>query len=366
MLRSVQGLLAIAPGFRAEGVVSTQLSLPSTRYPRERVGAAYAEIVRRAAALPGVETAGLVRVLPLAGEMGDRGLQVSGYAPAAGESVAGEWQVVSPGYFRALGVRRLAGRLFDARDRPDGDLVAIVNAAFARRYFAGRDPVGGTLRTGADAAPRTIVGVVEDTRVNSLLAEVKPRFYALHGQGAFSQRTMHLVLRSERDAAALAPLLRDELRRFDPRLATSEMVPQGEVLAAATAQPRFVLGLLALLGGLAVALGGVGAYGMLAQAAEQRRRELSVRVVVGARPRQVVGLVAREGALAMTAGMAAGVLLSRLVPRALDGLLHGVVAGDPLPLGVALAAVVLAAATAAIAPAWRAARADAMSVLREG
>ena len=365
MLRSVGKLLAVDPGFRSDGVVTAQLSLPSNRYPREAVAASYAEVVRRVAAIPGVESVGLVRVLPLGGEMGDRGMQVRGYQPKPGEAVSAEWQVVSPGYFATLAARRVAGRLLDARDQPAAPLVAVVNESFVKRYFAGREPVGGQFMLGSEAEPRTIVGVVADTRINSLTAEVKPRFYAPHGQGVFHQRSMHLVIRSDSDAAALAPELRWALAAYDPQLATSTVIAMDDVVAAATAQSRFVTGLLGLLAGLAVALGAVGTYGLVAQAASQRRREMGVRVAVGAHAGHVLGLVAREGVAAIAVGLLAGSALAWLVPRALGSLLWGVSAHDPTALLASWAVVLAAGIAAAAGPAWRASRADVVEALRE-
>ena len=365
MVRSVQRLLAVDPGFTAGGVLTAQLSVPTGRYPEgDDVGAFYRELVRRVGALPGVEHAGVVRVLPLGAEMGDRGVQVDGYAAAPGEATAAEWQVVSPGYFEALRVRRIAGRLPDGRDGVDSAAVIVVNEAFVKRYLAGRDPLGATVRFGGGSAAQ-VIGVVADTRINSLTAPVRERFYAVHSQPGFRFNAMNLVVRTDRSAAELAPALRAELRRLDPALATSEIRRLEEVVAGASAQSRFTMLLLTVFAGLALALGGIGTYGLIAHAATQRRREMGVRVAVGARPAHVLGLVLKEGAVPIGAGLAAGAAAAAWGSRLLAGLLYEVRPNDPVALGSAVVTVVAAALLAAAGPAWRAARTDPTVALRE-
>jgi predicted permease len=143
MVRSVANLFATETGFRAEGVLTMRLSTPSTAYPDSaRVAAFWEELRRRVAAVPGVDAVGAARQLPLASEMGDWGLQVDGYAPPPGEGTPGDWQVVTAGYFEAMGMRPRAGRVFDARDGMDAPLAMVVNRRFAAKYLAGRDPLG--------------------------------------------------------------------------------------------------------------------------------------------------------------------------------------------------------------------------------
>ena len=367
MVRSVQRLLAVDPGFRAAGVVTAQLSVPTTSYPEAAdVGKFYRELVRRVESLPGVEGAAVVRVLPLGEEMGDRGVNVEGYAPGPGETPAAEWQIVSPGYFDVLGVRRLAGRLPDARDHVDAPPVMVVNDAFVKRYLAGRDPLGSAVRLGGmDEDPHRVIGVVADTRINSLTAEVRPRFYGVHEQPGFRYRTMNLVVRTSLSPAEMSAALRAELRRLDPRLATSEIRSFEEVVAGATAQPRFTMGLLSVFAALALALGGIGTYGLVAHAATERRREMGVRIAVGARPKHVLGLVLREGAGSLGAGLLIGAAAAAYGTRWLGSLLYETRPDDPVALGSAVLTVVAAGLLAAAGPAWRAARTDPNVALRE-
>ena len=166
-----------------------RLSTPAAWYPDSmRVAAFHDELRRRVAELPGVKAVGLVRILPLATEMGDWGLQVEGYTPPPNQGTPGDWQVVTPGYFEAMGLRLGKGRFFDERDRMDAPLAMIVNRRFAELYLAGRDAarrarvrIGGQRR---DAPQYTIVGVVDNVKHNGLTREVKPQFYAPQPQFA--------------------------------------------------------------------------------------------------------------------------------------------------------------------------------------
>jgi predicted lysophospholipase L1 biosynthesis ABC-type transport system permease subunit len=243
--------------------------------------------------------------------------------------------------------------------------VVVVNEAFVKRYLAGRDPLGAAVQVGGFDAPHRVIGVVADTRINSLTGEVRPRFYAMHEQPGFRYRAMNLVVRTSRSPSALSAALRAELGRLDPRLAASEIRTLEDVVAGAMAQPRFTMQLLSVFAALALALGGIGTYGLIAHAATQRRREMGIRLAVGARPKHVLALVLREGAGSIGAGLLLGGVAAVYATRWLSGLLYEVRPGDPVALGSALVTVVAAALLAAAGPAWRASRTDPTEALRD-
>src|SRR5205823_9466853 len=172
MIRSVRNLLAIDTGFRPDGVLTMRLSTPSTWYPDSvRVAAFWDELQRRVAALPGVRRVGAARLLPLATEMGDWGLNVEGYTPPPNQGTPGDWQVVTPGYFEAMGLTLREGRVLDTRDGMGSPLAMVVNRTLTQRYFAGRPALGGRVRiSGSDSTKiYTVVGIVDDVHHHGLV-----------------------------------------------------------------------------------------------------------------------------------------------------------------------------------------------------
>ena len=373
MIRSVSNLFAIDAGFRPEGVLTMRLSTPSTWYPESpQVSSFYDELQRRVAALPGVRAVGSARLLPLAAEMGDWGLQVEGYTPPPGQGTPGDWQVVTPGYLETMRVPLIAGRYFDARDDRDGALSIIVNRELAERYFAGRDAIGGRIRIGG-ATPEqtyTVVGVVEDVRQNALTTEVKPQFYATHAQFAVSpgntMRNMSLVVRTDGQPEALISPVRALIREMDPRLPVSEIRTMERIVGESIAEPRFTMGLLGLFGTLALALSAIGIFGIVSQIVATRQHELGIRAALGASPGELVMLSLRTGVRQTAIGLVVGIGLALLLTRALTALLHGVQPTDPLTFASVLAVTATVALLATLGPARRAGRVNPVAVLHEG
>jgi predicted permease len=316
---------------------------------------------------------GAVGILPLATEMGDWGLQVEGYTPPPHQGTPGDWQVVTPGYFEAMGLHLRDGRFLDARDRLDAPLAMVINRKFADTYFAGRPALGGRVRVngGPEDAFATVVGIVDDVHHNALTAEVKPQFYATLGQFARSpgntRRSMTLVVRAkEGDPMVLAAPVRAAIRSLDARLPVSEERTMDQVVAASIAAPRFAMDLLALFGALALTLSAIGIYGIVSLVVASRTHEFAIRSALGAGPRELLMLSLRAGARQAVAGLVAGIAIALVLARAIASLLHGVAPTDPLTLAsVALVTGVVAVA-ASVGPARRASRVQPASVLHEG
>jgi predicted permease len=315
---------------------------------------------------------GAARLLPLASEMGDWGLRVEGYAPPPGEGTPGDWQVVTPGYFAAMGVRVRAGRALDARDGMDAPLAMVVNRTFAARYLAGRDPLGARVRISgaADAPAYTVVGVVDDVRHNALVAEAKPQFYATLAQFARAPgntaRSMSLEVHTDGDPAALEPAVRAQVRGLDARLPISEVRTMDAVVGASIAEPRFAMGLLGLFGVLALGLSAIGVFGIVAQVVAARAHEFGIRAALGARPRELVALGLRAGLAQTGLGLAIGVALALGLTRAMRAFLHGVAPTDPATFALVLVVTGSVAVAASAWPARRAGRVEPATVLHEG
>jgi putative ABC transport system permease protein len=367
--RSFARLQSVDPGVEVQHVTTMHLSLRGPRYEEPaQITSLYERLLERIEHLPGVEAAGIGMALPPNLLFMTNPFRVEGQ-PATGASHLAVQLAISPDFFRALGVPLVRGRAFDDRDAGEAPPVLIANQTLARRYFADADAVGKRIQTG-DPGPNptweTVVGVVGDVRYDGLDTAIEPTLYVPYRLGGWPDwsRDMYLVVRSPQPTAAVVAAVRRELAALDPDLAPSRVRSLEEVVAASVAPQRFRTLLMGLFAAAALLLALVGIYGVLAHAVTQRTREVGVRMALGARARQVVGLFVgqslRLGALGIAIGLAAAFGLARLV----SGLLFGVSPTD-VPTYLAAAAVALLAALAAcIVPAARASRVDPMVAMR--
>ena len=370
MIRSVRNLLAIDAGFRPDGVLTMRLSTPSTWYPDSvRVAAFWDELQRRVAGVPGVRRVGAVRLLPLATEMGDWGLQVEGYTPPPNQGTPGDWQIVTPGYFEAMGLTLREGRAFDARDGMGGPLAMIVNRTFTDRYFAGRRALNGRVRIGGSDSTKvyTIVGVVDDVHHNALVGQVKPQFYATLAQFALApgntRRSMSLVIRTDGDPATLVAPVRSVIKQMDPRLPISEIRTMSDIVNSAIGGPRFAMQALGLFGMLALLLSAIGIFGIVSQVVASRSHEFGIRAALGATPRELVALSLRTGLRQALTGLAIGIVIALVFTRAMTSMLQGVTPTDPWTFATVVLVTGIVAVAASVGPARRAGRTDPARVL---
>jgi predicted permease len=364
---SLRKVLGVEPGFDPSHVLSLEVSLPSAGYAdRGRRAAFYDDLERRVSGLPGVESVGAVDVLPLGEEGNSSSFEIEGHPTPPGEpDPHAEAWCATPGYFRALGVRLRRGRLFEASDRADSAPVVLIDEALARRYFGTEDPIGH--RIDFEGGPqgrrwRTIIGVVGSVRSRSLDQPAEPQLYAPHSQRP--ARQMFLVVKSNGDPAALAAPIRRILEKLDPSVAAFHVAPLERVLAGSLAPRRFAASLLSLFGVCAVLLTAIGIYGVTAQWAGQRVREIGIRMALGARPAEIRSLVTRQSAELLAAGMAAGLAVSIPTSRLLRSQLFGVTALDAPTYAAVCVSLTLVTLAAAALPARRAARLDPMEALR--
>jgi putative ABC transport system permease protein len=371
MIRSVRNLFAIDAGIRPEGVLTMRLSTPPAWYPDSlRVTAFYDEARRRVREIRGVKAVGFVFILPLATEMGDWGLQVEGYTPPPNQGTPADWQVVSPGYFEAMGLRLVQGRFFDERDGMDAPLAMVINRRFAELYLNGRNPIGAQVRIGGgdrDGPGYTVVGVVDNVRHNGLTREVKAQFYAPHAQFArnpgSTRRSMTLVVRADGDPRLMIGPVRAAIRTIDARLPISEVRTMDEVVEQAIAAPRFAMGLLGLFGVLALVLSAIGIFGIVSQVVASRTQEFGIRAALGATPKDLLMLSLASGVRQAFAGVLLGVIAALALTRTLTTLLQGVTPTDPVTFGAVVAVTAAVAIGASLIPARRAARTDVAKVM---
>jgi predicted permease len=371
MIRTVRNLLNVDPGFSSEGVLTMRISTPSVFYPDSiRVAAFWDDLQRRVASLPGVKHVGAVRLLPLASEMGDWGLRIEGYTPPPNQGSPGDWQIVTPGYFETMGMAPREGRIFGISDDMRAPLAMIVNRAFEKQYFAGRQALGGRVRIGgSDTTKRyTIVGVVDDVRHNALVGTVKPQFYVTLAQFAVApgstRRVMSLVVKTDGDPKKLVSSVRAQVRAIDPRLPVSEVRTMSDIVDAAIGGQRFAMETLGVFGLVALLLSAIGIFGIVSQVVASRMHELGIRAALGATPMDLMTLALGSGVRQAMLGLAVGIVAALMLTRVLGALLHGVSPTDPLTFGAVVIVTGLVAVVASIAPAGRAARVDPNAVLR--
>jgi putative ABC transport system permease protein len=373
-LRSFFRLLAVDPGYRTDRLLAATITVPDTVYDTpEATSNFYATLLTRMQDQAGVTAAGAVTGLPLRAARGDLNFQIQGRETPQGTlSRRADWQVVTPGYFEAMGMRLVQGRGIEPGDRADTPGVIVFNESAARLHWPNGNALGARLRLGANAGPGlvTVVGIVNDVRTGSLRTAPRPEMYLAHtqfrmfGRGTEPIRTMTVAIQSDQAPGPLADTLRREVRALDPTLAVDRVQTMDTVRRLSVARLEFVTTLLGVFAGLALAVALVGVYGVMAYSVAARRREIGLRVALGAGPRRVVAFVLRQGLTPAAAGIAVGVPGGIAASRLLAAQLFEVAPHDPLTAVLTAGLVAAIAFAACVVPARRAARLDPSSALR--
>jgi putative ABC transport system permease protein len=364
LLRSALALQRAQPGFRTDHILTAEFRLPPAKYPEPRVIAAFLRQAReRLQAVPGIESVALVRAVPFSGNSGSTTYQVEGQpeAPKGREPVA-QFNIVSPDYFRTMGIPHLRGRDFDAHDTPDVAAVAIVNDLMARQLWPAGDPLGRRLRL-RDTGWVTVVGVVGDTRHSGLTEPPQPQVYTTHEQDA--RIFACVVARTAGDPMAMAAPMRAALWSVDRDQPVWKVRSMEELVTGSRGTARAMSLLVGVFALLAVALSAVGIYGVMAYAVSQRTREIGIRMALGAASGRVLRLVVGRAltltGIAIVLGAAGAAGLARLMGT----LLFGVRPADPLTFLAAAAVLAAVGGLAAYVPARRAARIDPVRALAD-
>ena len=372
LLRSFTRVLDVDPGFNPHQLVTVRVFLTPPAY---RTLDQQLDYVRRGLeslrGAPGVRAVAAISQPPFDREGGGTTLAaaVEGrtYAPGSHPVVA--YRLISPEYFSTAGVPILEGRALSADDRRGAPLAGVINRAMAEALWPGERPIGRRFEfaDGRNAGWITVVGVAGDVATDGLETREPPAVYAPYVQRSLSfLRWMTFVVRTDGDAAAAIPMLRARLQQIDPRQPLYSTSTMAAAMATSTAERRFAVVLMAIFAGLTLVLAALGVYGMLAQGVAARRRELGVRLALGAVPRQVFRLVVTEGARLVAAGLLIGAVAAALAAPLLRDALFGVTPFDVPTYAVIVFVLAGAACFAGAVPAMSAARTDPVGTLRDG
>jgi putative ABC transport system permease protein len=369
LLRSFMHLQSVSAGFTPQQVLTAQLSPAGAAYRADPAYISYfRRVIERVRLIPGVEAVGAINTLPL------------GWGPTAGYRIEGrplltldkwpdaEYRTVSSDYFRALSIPIVQGRAFNERDNESAPQVMIINQALARRDFPGENPVGKRINLGAtDHTGQPvwfeIVGVAANVRSPDLAEEPQPEFYLSGLQDTFAE--MSLVIRAAVEPASLTSAVRQAAAEVDKTQPVSNLTTMEAFVSEAVARPRFNLVLLGLFGGLALLLSAAGIYGVTAYGVAQRKKELGLRLALGAQPHDVMNLILRQGLRLISVGLVLGLVSALALTRLMKSLLFGVNATDAVTFAAVTLLLLVVALMACLIPARRATRVDPMATLRQ-
>lgn len=373
LIRTVSRLVEEDSGVRTSRVLTANVQLPEAAYSDwTRVSGFFTTLLTDLRSNPQVVEAGAASFLPL--EPAHRiPFGIVGRPVVPGEQPLAQYHTADGGYFTALGVPLVRGRLYSDRDLATTQPVVVVNETLARKHWPNEDPIGKKLvttvrgigplgRRAVEGNAHEVVAVVGDVKNATLRNATEAALYFPLTQFPF--RKMHIVVRGTGDPALLAAVLRDAVRRLDPTLPVADLRTMDRVLGTSVDPPRLIMLIMAMFAGLALTLAAVGIYGILSYAVTARSRELAIRVALGAEPRTVLGMVVREGLVLVGAGCLLGALGAYVGGRSLSGLLYEVASTDPLTMVAVLGAVVTVGLVACLIPGRRASLTDPIGILR--
>jgi putative ABC transport system permease protein len=373
LARSFQRLVQQDPGFTAARAVTARVELPYSYSDWAKIVDFYDRLLTSLRTEPGVAVAGATNFLPL--EVAWRGpFFIQGRPrPRSGDEAQAQHQTVDDDYFRSVGVPLIKGRFFTPTDNANAPGVVIVNDTLAKRQWPAEDPIGQSLiapisvigpmgRTLMKQRTYQVVGVVSSVKNSTLVREPEPALYFPFRQFPF--RGLHIVVQGQGDPAALLSVVRTSVQRLDPDLPIASARTLDRIVGEATDRPRALMMLMGVFAALALGLSALGIYSVLSYSVNQRRQELSVRMALGAQPRDVLWLVVRQGLWLAIVGGIAGALGALAIGRAMSSLLYGVSSGDATAFTVAIALAVVTALAACLLPARRAAAMDPLQGLR--
>ncbi|HVQ28633.1 MAG TPA: ADOP family duplicated permease, partial [Vicinamibacteria bacterium] len=373
LLRTVQNLTSVDAGFDRSRLVTFSITLPRATFGLLARVRAYQELLDRLRAVPGVKGASAMTSLPLDRAFLGNQTEITKGATPSESKVPIDYQRVMSGYFETMGIPMVQGRGFQAADAALPGGVAVVNEAMVNTYWSGQNPIGQRLRPAGTEPWFTVIGVAKDVKQSGVDQPVGAEAYLLVDQLATDSPTtwvaltptaMHVVLRTALPLRTVAPTIDQTMRAVDPAVPVARLREMDEVFTDSIRRPRLLAQLLTLFSGAALLLAAMGTYGVLASMVAERRREMAIRLALGASPARLRAHVMTEGLTLAVAGVALGLAATLALNRLLASLLFGVHPTDATTLAIAIPSILGAATLAGFVPAWRASRQDPSIALR--
>jgi putative ABC transport system permease protein len=378
LLRTVHNLTAVDAGFQREHLLTFSITLPLKTndarttivgIPSAKRSRTYQRIVEQLRTVPGVRGASAVTLLPL-----DRSVNGSNTEVAGADQIGIDYPRVLSNFFETMNIPIVHGRSFELTDATSGSWVTVVNEALANTQWKGQNPIGQRLRpAGTKDHWFTVVGVAKDVKQASLDRTAEPEAYILVDQFVtdspatwvgFSPAAMNMVVRTTLPLSTVAPAIRAAVRDIDPTVPVARLREMDTVVARTIERPRLLAQLLSAFAGLALLLAAIGTYGVLAYIVAERRREMGIRLALGATRGRVLGLVMKHGLMLAGTGVMVGLFAALGLARLLATLLFDVQPSDPMTVAIVIPSIIVIAAMACWFPAWRASRVDPSVVLR--
>jgi putative ABC transport system permease protein len=363
LLRSLQRLFAIDPGFNASHLLTLQLQTVGHKFDQDATERFFSQALEAVRSVPGVSSAALTSQLPLSGDDDEYGARFEGDDPNLGYNIFR--YAVSPGYFETTGIALRRGRWLGNSDKAGAPLALVISEALAHKRFGDEDPIGHRVHIGPASGPWfTIVGVVADVKQTSLGVNQPDAVYLTTTQSWFAENTLSLVIRARGDAAELTPAVKSAIWSVDKEQPIARVATMDTLLAASEAQRRFVLILFSVFALVSLILVATGMYGLLSGSVTERIREIGLRSALGASKADILILILRQGLMLATIGILIGLFGAVAASREIASLLFGISSLDPATYAGVVVLLCSVAAVSCWLPAWRAAQVDPAITLR--
>jgi len=363
LMRSIQRLFAISPGFDTERMLTMQVQTSGHRFDQATTDRFFAQALETVRRTPGVTAAAFTTQLPLSSDDDEYGARFEGDDPNLAYNVFR--YAVSPGYFETIGVPLYRGRFLDEHDVGDASPVVLISESLAKRKFGDRDAIGQRVHVGPTDRPwYTIIGVVGDVKQVSLAVDQPDAVYIPTTQSWSVENAQSLVVRARFDAAGLTPAIKQAIWSVDKDQPIVRIATMDSLLAASAGERRFALILFETFGLVALVLAAIGIYGVLAGGVTERTREIGLRLALGAQTSNILHLILRQGLILALSGVGFGLFAAWALTRLLNNLLYGVTPTDPLTFGGVALLLVTVALVACLIPARRATKVDPLVALR--